>query len=292
MDMDAALKLRMQYDRNRQVPEHEISYLLEQSQILQTLTREYEETPLFHIFRLVCLSEIPYVQTLPYTKQILSFISNSLSLPEGFSYTGSADSIVPCYNAMLLEAYTRLGKADSLEVQRALSWIKQYQVFERNQTTSWKYKGIHKHGGCMNTVPCYIGIGKTLRALLTYAEFTNHTDQEVELLIKEGTQYMLRHNMYQRLSNALPISPHITDIMFPQAYMLSLTDLVYIADKAALWTDPGTAALKELIESKACGQNKWKIDYIYSYKGYQAFETKRHASEWVGYLFGKAGVSG
>ena len=69
--------------------------------------------------------------------------------------------IVPCYNAMLLEAFTRLGKADSQDVQNALGWIKEYQVFDRNQQTRWKYDGICKHGGCMKATPCYIGIGKT-----------------------------------------------------------------------------------------------------------------------------------
>lgn len=43
--------------------------------------------------------------------------------------------------------------------------------------------------------------------------------------------------MYLRQSNQKPISAHITDIMFPQAYMLSLSDLVYIADKMNLWED-------------------------------------------------------
>lgn len=67
----------------------------------------------------------------------------------------------------------------------------------------------------MNATPCYIGIGKAVRALITYAEFVEHSDEKVESLIKDGTHYMLRHNMYQRLRNQAPISTHITDIMFP-----------------------------------------------------------------------------
>lgn len=186
---------------------------------------------------------------------------------------------------MLLEAYTRLGRADSKEAKNALRWIKQYQVFDRNQTTAWKHDGICKHGGCMKATPCYIGIGKTVRALITYAEFTNHRDKEVETLIGKGTSYMLRHNLYQRLSNRAPISAHITDIMFPQAYMLSVTDLVYIAGACSLWADPGTQALKELLDSKTCGKWAWKIDYSYSHKGYRSFGTKQRASDWIGYLY-------
>lgn len=283
--VDTALLLRMKFDKGEYISDSEIDTLLNQSRVVEKLTKDYEENAFFHIFRVMCLSEIPYAERLPYTQKVMDFISKYLSLPEGFSYTGNVNYIVPCYNAMLLESYTRLGKKDSKEVQNALNWIKQYQVFDRNQSTSWKYDGICKHGGCMNAVPCYIGIGKSVRALITYAEFTDHSDKEVETLIEKGSSYMLRHNMFQRLSNHAPISAHITDIMFPQAYMLSVTDLVYIAGKANLWTDNGTQELKELIGRKAYDKNSWKIDYIYSHKGYKAFDTKRKTSEWVDYIF-------
>lgn len=283
--MDTALQLRIKYDSKEPLTNREIELLLGQSKAVQKLTSDYEENPFFNLFRLMCLSEIPYAERLAYTQNIIAFISGCLSLPEGFSYNGSVNYIVPCYNAMLLEAYTRLGKAASQEAQNALNWIKQYQVFERNQSTLWRYEGICKHGGCMNATPCYIGIGKTVRALITYSKFTNDADKVAEVLIEKGTEYMLRHNMYQRLSNGAPISAHITDIMFPQAYMLSLTDLVYIAGMANLWTDTRTNVLKDLIEQKLCDKNKWKIDYIYSHKGYKAFDTKRKASEWIGYIF-------
>lgn len=283
--MDTALLLRMKFDRGEPLSSGEIDDLLAQSKVVQKLTEDYEENALFNIFRFLCLAEIPYVERLPYTQKVIAYISDRLSLPDGFSYTGNVNDIVPCYNAMLLEAYTRLGQAASPEAQNALNWIKRYQVFERNQSTAWKNNGICKHGGCMNAVPCYIGIGKTVKALITYAGFTGHTDREVEALIEKGAAYMLRHNLYRRLSNNAPISPHITDIMFPQAYMLTVTDLVYIAGKRKLWKDNRTHALKELLDCKACDADCWKIDYIYSHKGYKAFDGKRKASEWIGYLF-------
>lgn len=275
----------MKLDSGETIAEEEIAALLEKSKVVQKLTSDYEENAFFLLFRLLCLSEIPYAQRLPYTQKVLSFISERLSLPEGFSYNGEVSYIVPCYNAMLLEAYARLGMSDSQEAQNALRWIKQYQVFERNQATAWKQAGICKHGGCMGRVPCYIGIGKTVRALITYAECSQHTDKEVATFIDRGVDYMLRHNMYQRLSNNAPISDHITDIMFPQAYMLTLSDLVYIAGRRNLWSDSRTRALKELLENKACGKDCWKIDYIYNHKGYKAFDGKRKASDWVGYMF-------
>lgn len=275
----------MKNDKGEAIPDKERDALLAQSKVVEKLTKDYEENAFFNLFRLVCLSEIPSAERLPYTQKVLAYVCDHLSFPEGFSYTGRVNDIVPCYNAMLLEAYIRLGKAASQEAQNALHWIKQYQVFDRNQRSAWEYDGICKHGGCMKAVPCYIGIGKTVRALITYADFTNHADNAVEVLIDKGVDYMLRHHLYQRLSNHAPISAHITDIMFPQAYMLTVTDLVYIAGKRHLWTDRRARTLKELLDSKACGPESWKIDYIYGHKGYKAFDRKKKPSEWINYLF-------
>lgn len=283
--MDSALILRMYYDQNKQLTDIEINSLLSESKLVAKLTKDYQENTFFNIFRIMCLSEIPYIDRLEYTQKVIAYISNKLSLDEGFSYTGKVDYIVPCYNAMLLEAYVRLGLANTKEAQNALNWIKKYQVFARNQKTSWHHNGICKHGGCMNATPCYIGIGKTVRALVTYQMYTNHIDIEVERLLKQGEEYMLSHHMYQRLSNQKPISGHIMDIMFPQAYMLSLTDLVYIANNRGLWHDVRTLPLKETLKQKKIGNHQWKIDYIYQHKGYKAFETRRNPSQWINYLF-------
>jgi hypothetical protein len=96
---------------------------------------------------------------------------------------------------------------------------------------------------------------------------------------------MLRHKMFQRLSDGKPISSHITDIMIPQSYALSLTDLTYIVGKRHLTMEENCAPLLHLIQKKQIAANQWKIDYLYSYKGYVGFETRRNASEWISTLF-------
>lgn len=96
---------------------------------------------------------------------------------------------------------------------------------------------------------------------------------------------MLSHNMYQRLSNGNPISKHITDIMFPNAYMFTITDLVYIINKRNLWENKEVFNIIKLIDSKITETGGLKIDYIYTHKGYKVFETKRNTSEWITYLF-------
>ncbi len=282
--MDTALILRIASEKNEYLDNNEISRLLSQSELVGKLTENFVDHPLFAVFRIMGLSEIPHVERLSYTKKLIDYINCYIATAEGFSCLGGVEEIVPCYNAMLLEAYCRLGLAVSKEAQAALSWIEQYQLFERNQTTLWSHKGICKHGGCLGKTPCYIGIGKTVRALVTYLECVKQENQKIENLLMQGIGYMLRHKMFQRLSDSRPISPHITDIMFPQSYALSLVDLAYIVGKKQLTAEENSSALLQLIQEKQIAVSQWKIDYIYSYKGYIGFETRRKASEWISAL--------
>ena len=283
--MDTALILRIAHEKNEYLDNNEIAHLLSQSKLVGKLTGDFVDHPLFAVFRVMGLSEIPYIERLPYTKKIIDYINRNIATTEGFSCLGGVEEIVPCYNAMLLEAYCRLGFSDSKEVKVALRWIEQYQLFKRNQTTPWPYKGICKHGGCLGKTPCYIGVGKTVRALVTYMECAKCVDRKAESLLMQGTDYMLRHNMFQRLSDGRPISPHITDIMFPQNYALYLTDLIYIVGKRQLTATEDCESLLDLLQEKQIQVGQWKIDYLYNYKGYVGFETRRKASEWISALF-------
>ena len=281
--MDSALVLRMKVDQNKEISEP-FDYL-DHSDIIKNYAKMTKLKPLGKIFALIGLAEIPYAEKLPITQELLAFVNQNLSTSEGFSFTGKLEEIVPCYNAMLFEAYCRLGLGKSSEAQNALQWIKQYQVFDRQQKTTWPHTGICKFGGCMMKVPCYIGIGKTMRALLTYQEKVDPHDEKVNALIEQGVDYMLQHNLYQRLSTGQPISPHITESMFPQSYVLSLTDLVYIIEKSQHTTDPRAHDLLQLIHQKKTKTGGWKIDYIYKYAGYLPFENRRKDSEWITYLY-------
>ncbi|MGH1677616.1 hypothetical protein ABE940_07790, partial [Enterococcus avium] len=281
--MDSALVLRMKVDQNKEISDP-FDYL-DHSDIIKNYAKMTKLKPLGKIFALIGLAEIPYAEKLPITQELLAFVNQNLSTSEGFSFTGKLEEIVPCYNAMLFEAYCRLGLGKSSEAQNALQWIKQYQVFDRQQKTTWPHKGICKFGGCMMRVPCYIGIGKTMRALLTYQEKVDPHDEKVNALIEQGVDYMLQHNLYQRLSTGHPISPHITESMFPQSYVLSLTDLMYIIEKSQYTTDPRAHDLLQLIHQKKTKTGGWKIDYIYKYAGYLPFENRRKDSEWITYLY-------
>ena len=281
--MDRALELQMKIDQG-EIIEDPLTYLNE-SEIVQKYNQLQDLKPLGKIFALIGLAEIPFAEKLPLTQELTAFVNKQLATSEGFAYTGVLEEIVPCYNAMLFEAYCRFGLGKTNEAQNALNWIKQYQVFNREQKTRWPHKGICKYGGCMKNVPCYIGIGKTVRALLTYQDQVDSADEKVNEMIQQGVDYMLSHKMFQRLSSGKPISAHITESMFPQSYALSLTDLVYILEKSRRSSEPQAQDLLQLLDEKRSKTNGWKIDYIYKYNGYIPFNNRRKDSEWLDYLY-------
>lgn len=77
------------------------------------------------------LSEMPFAERLPYTQKLIGYIDQNVATEEGFSCLGGLKEIVPCYNAMLLEAYGRLSLTESRQAQAALRWIKQYRLWGR-----------------------------------------------------------------------------------------------------------------------------------------------------------------
>lgn len=276
--------MRLLVENKVLLSEKDIDCLLDQSEILSRLTHESSSSLLATIFKLVGLSEIPYSQRLNETQKVIDRVNREVATPEGFSYTGEVDGIIPCYNAMLLEAYARLVLANSPEAIHALNWIKKYQLFERYQTTTWSGKGFGRHGGCLKGTPCYIGIGKTVRALLTYQEFADNQDPVVVNLLNQGLNYMLNHQLFLRRSTNQPISPHITDTMFPQNYCLSFTDLVYIVGKTQSQNKPLAQAFMKKFAKKELS-HQWKVDYIYRAQGYVPFDNWRRQSPWLSILF-------
>lgn len=277
--MDTAFILKQKI-QNSEYIDNPIS-MLKKSEIIKKYSSLENLNDLGKIFALIGLAEIPFAKELEITKKLVDFINKYIATEKGFSYTRNVKDIVPCYNAMLLEAYCRLGLGKTSEAQSALNWIKKYQLFERNKETMWQESGVCKHGGCLKKTPCYIGIGKSIRALIAYQSLVDKKDEEVEYLLKKGDTYMLKQKIYKRLTNGQPISAHITDNMFPQSYVLSLTDLIYITGERSLWEIEETKDLKNLIKNKMTKKQGWKNEYIYNYTGYIAFDNRRKESLWI-----------
>jgi hypothetical protein len=285
--VDAGLTLKMNVENGEEMSEEAILQLLSTSELVQSLTQDFSKSSLFPIWRIFALAEIPFAERLNYTQNLLDYIQKTYATSEGFSITGKSEDLLPCYNAMLIEAFSKLGQADLPLVKTAVDWVLNYQVFGRNEQTSWQGKGIKKYGGCMKSTPCFIGIAKTVKALIYYSSVSTTKDVRVLEAINKGTEYLLQHNLFQRLSNKEPINNHILDIAYPQSYQLNIIELLDIAFMTKNMNNPRVKEAVDYIKNNKSKDDSWKINYIYKADGFVSFDKRGKRGEWVSYLLAK-----
>lgn len=279
--IDAALRLRELCDVGQPPPLLEAQRMLEASPLVQRLMEDFIPKPLFAVWRLLALAEIPFAGTLGYTAKVKRYVDARMRSGEGFTLTGQPGGLLPCYNAMLLEAYAKLGWQEEPAAMEALGWIKAYQVFERGGQTAWKGKGIQKHGGCMKAVPCYIGIAKTTKALAYWQQATGGSDTEAAALLDKGMEYLLRHRLYKRLRDGEPIYSHILDLAFPSSYQLNVVELLETAHRAGALHRPECADALGYVQSKRTKEGYWKINHVYKAEGYVPFDRRGSRAQWL-----------
>ena len=284
--MDTALKLKKALDSKLSFRKEEIIQYLKESELVTRLTSDFIDKPTFYVWRLIALSEIPYAQHLDYTKNLIKKIYQNLSIPIGFSLSGDKKMFLPCYNAMLVSALCKLGRAKDKEVKNAVDWINTNQPMKRGIEVSIPNLKFDKYGGCFKNTPCYIGIAKSVMALFQYQLALG--DDYVKQKLDQGIDYMQEHQLINRLSSDKPITNHILDISFPASYNLNIVELIRFASQANLLKDKRTKKAIDFLEKSRTIDGDWKINYRYKAEGYNVFDNGAKSGEWVSYIIDKA----
>ena len=284
--MDTALKLKIDLDNGVNVSSIDALQYLNQSELVRKLTFDLKDSPLFYVWRIIALSEIPFSRHLEYTKNLIDRIYEKLSTSFGFSLSGDEKNFLPCYNAMLISALCRLGRANDRQVKNALDWIMTYQPMERGIEVSIPNFRFDRFGGCFNKTPCYIGLAKSVIALSEYKQSTG--DNTVNQKLEQGIEYLLKHHLLKRLSKDQPITGHILDISFPESYHLNIVELIRFAGKADLLNDNRTNEAIKYLEEKKLKDGGWKVTYRYKADGYTLFDEGKKYGEWVSYIIHRA----
>ncbi len=284
--MDAALKLKIDISNGEIVSKTEAIQRLATSELVNKLTSDITENPLFYIWRIIALSEIPEAKYLDYTKNLIDRIYNKLSTPFGFSLSGDKKMFLPCYNAMLISAMCRLGRANDEEVKRAVNWINTYQPIEKGIKISIPSFRFDRFGGCFNNTPCYIGLAKSIIALFNFQKATNDTTRNKKL--QQGIEYILQHQLVKRLTNKKPITNHILDLSFPESYHLNIVELIRFAGEANLLYDERTAFAVNFLQDKKQKDGGWKINFRYKADGYIVFDNGRSSAKWLTFIISDA----
>ena len=285
-DCDTSLKIRVLSDNGIILSKEEALIELNQSKIVSRLTSNIIEKPLFYVWRLIALSEIPYTIHLDYTKSLIDRIYNRLATPFGFSLSGDEKMFLPCYNAMIVSSLSRLGRSNDFEVRKAIDWILTYQPMERGIEVSIPNLKFDKYGGCFNKTPCYIGLAKSVMALIEYRKDSNTTvgDKKIE----KGVEYLLIHNLFKRIKTGKPITGRILDISFPESYHLNLVELIRIVSEANCIGDERTKEAITYLQDQKQKDGGWKVNYRYKADGYIVFDQGSKSGDWVSYMINKS----
>jgi len=284
--MDTALKLKADIDNGKIFSKEEIIGQLVQSVLVRELTADFPEKPLTLVWRLIGISQIPFSHYLEYTQNLIGRVYEKLATPFGFSLSGDEKMFLPCYNAMVVSALCRLNRATDPQVKSALEWINKNQPMERGVDVNLPGFRFDRFGGCFGKTPCYIGLAKSVIALQNYQKHTNDLSYKPKL--QKGTDYMLQHKFFKRLSNDKPINRHITDLSFPESYHLNMVELIQFACDAELLHDSRTKDLIDYLKSKQTTNGTWKISFRYKAEGYTVFDKGKGTNEWLTYTIKKS----
>jgi len=283
--MDKALELKISIHNGLPISRSEALQLLAQSELVKKLTRDWSDDPLFYVWRLIALSEIPFAQHLEYTSKLIEQVFEKLATPFGFSLSGDEKYFLPCYNAMLVSAMCRLGQSKSDHVLNGVEWITTYQPMDRGRSVTIPKFNFDRFGGCFKPTPCYIGVAKSVFALFSYREATGDTGVNEKL--EQGTEYLLEHELVRRRSDGTPITRYIMDISFPESYHLNIVELIRFAGNAGLLDDPRSQYAIRYLETKK-GKPGWVRDFRYRANGYTTFDDGRRTGDWVTYIINSA----
>jgi hypothetical protein len=282
VNCDSSLKLRVLHDNGIKLSKEQAIAELKQSAIIKRLTSDIIEKPLFYVWRLIALSEIPYTIYLDYTQSLIERIYSKLSTLYGFSLSGNEKMFLPCYNAMLVSALSRLGRAEDLEVKNAVNWIIANQPMERGMEVAFPKLKFDKYGGCFHKTPCYIGLAKSVMALIEYRKATGNNEGNDK--IAQGVEYILKHQLYKRLKTGKPITGRILDISFPESYHLNIVELLRIVKEANHMVDERTKDAMAFILNQKHKDGGWKVSHRYKADGYLVFDQGSRPGEWVSYI--------
>ncbi len=281
--MDSALELRMLHDSGQHVAASYALQCLQDSSLVRQLTsNEPLETSLSKVWRLVACSEIPFIERLPYTQRLMAHVVDTMWTGSAFSLDGTDAAVLPCYHAMILRSLLKLGFEDSALLDKGIDWILRFQPFARNARSDWTGSGIKKYGGCFRATPCYIGLAKSTKALLTYQSIK--PTQAVQQTIDNALEYLLNHKLIYRLSKNEPITRHILDLSFPESYQLNIVELLMLIYEAGRIDDPRVAEALQYVNAKRLREGYWKTNYVYQAKGYIPFDKRGIPAEWLTYL--------
>lgn len=293
MKEDTALTLRKAYDTGEQITDEMATDLLRRSELVEQLLLKPKQRPELFVgirayeWRLVELSEIPFAGILPEVREWMQLLVTKTFTPEGFSLTGHRDGVLACHNALISTLLMKNGFDERDKIDAGISWILKYQSLERGEVCCWTGKDLNtRFGGCMKKVPCYYGVVKSMVALTEYKKRYG-ASPEIDSKLHQGLEYILRHEVFKKLSTGEPIEGSIVKNFYPFSYKSNLIEILLLLKDNGRHTDPRCAEATKLLLRKKGKDGYWRAEISQMKSAWIDFDALNMPGEWISYVVGR-----
>lgn len=290
---DSALTLKKAYDNGEQIDFERAKELLYKSELVNKLLVEPKQKPELFVgirayeWRLIELSEIPFTGLLKKVRDWTDLLIGKTYTPDGFSLTGNRNGILTCHNAMITTLLLKMEYREKEKIQSGVDWILNYQSTERGLECKWTGSDLNtRFGGCMKNTPCFYGVVKSMIAITEYKKRFG-SSEDIDKKLKQGLEYILRHEVFKKLSTGQPIDSSITKIFYPYSYKSNLIEILMLLKANNLYKDSRCQDSIEILKQKRHKDLFWRSEISQMKSAWIDFDLLNQPGLWVSYMIGK-----
>lgn len=290
---DSALILKKAYDNGEQIDIEIAKGLLSKSELVNRLLDEPKQKPELFVgirayeWRLIELSEVPFTGYLKKAQNWINLLIDKTYTPEGFSLTGNRNGMLACHNAMITTLLLKTGYTDKEKIQAGLNWILKYQSTERGIQCEWTGSDLNtRFGGCMKKTPCFYGVVKSMITLTEYKKRFGSTD-DIDKKLNQGLKYILRHNLFKKLSTGKPIDSSISKNFYPYSYKSNLIEILTLLKLNNLHNDSHCNDAIEILKQKRHKDGFWRSEISQMKSVWIDFDILNKPGLWISYEISK-----
>jgi hypothetical protein len=290
---DSALTLKRAYDNGELDDFEKAKELLGKSELIKKLLTPPKQKPELFVgirayeWRLIELSEIPFAGLLRKVQNWRNLLIDKTYTSEGFSLTGNRNGILACHNAMITTLLIKSGYNEKDKIDAGLNWILTYQSTERGIECNWTGSDLNtRFGGCMKKTPCFYGVVKSMLSLTEYRKKFGSSN-EINIKLKQGLEYILKHNVFQKLSTGQPIETSIIKNFYPFSYKSNLLEILMLLKSNNLYNDFRCKDAIEILKQKQHKDGLWRSEVSQMKSAWVDFDPLNKPGLWISYMIGR-----
>ena len=135
----------------------------------------------------------------------------------------------------------------------------------------------------MKSIPCYYGVVKSMIALTEYKK-RFESSKRIDDKLTKGLEYILKHNIYKKLSTGEPIEDSIILNFYPYTYKSNSIEILSLLKANGLMGDERCSDAIELLKKKQRKDGYWQADASYMKSAWIDFDVPKKSGLWISYI--------